>query len=65
MARATKRLVDQELWPQFQKLHETLHAHLSDVTKRVIAEAVHGDVSEPEVRRKPRELPAGATVDFE
>jgi len=65
MARAPKHLVDAELWPEFQELHETLHSYLSDVTKRVIATAIHGDVSEPEVRAKPRELVPGGSIDFE
>lgn len=65
MARAPKDLVDQELWPEFQELHKTLHTYLSDVTKRVIATAVHGDVSEPEVRAKPLELMPGGSIDFE
>lgn len=65
MARMPKDLVDQELWPEFQELHKTLHSYLGDVTKRVIATAIHGDVSEPEVRAKPRELMAGSSVDLE
>ncbi len=65
MARAPKDLVNDELWPEFQELHKTLHSYLSDVTKRVIATAIHGDVSEPEVRVKPRELMPGGSFDFE
>ena len=65
MARAPKDLVNQELWPEFQELHKTLHSYLSDVTKRVIATAIHGDVSEPEVRGKPRELLPGSSIDLE
>ncbi|MDJ0869989.1 MAG: hypothetical protein QNK03_28115 [Myxococcota bacterium] len=65
MARAPKDLVDQELWPEFQELHKTLHSYLSDVTERVIASAIHGDVSEPEVRAKPRELMPGSSMNFE
>jgi len=65
MARAPKDLVNDALWPEFQELHKTLHSYLSDVTKRVIATAIHGDVSEPEVRTKPRELMPGGSLDFE
>ena len=64
MARAPKDLINEEIWPEFQELHKTLHSYLSDVTKRVIATAVHGDVSEPEVRKKPRELLPGTSVEF-
>jgi hypothetical protein len=64
MARARKDLID-EIWPEFKELHKSLHAYLSEVTKRVIATAVHGDVSEPAVRKKPRELPAGTSIVFE
>jgi hypothetical protein len=52
MARAPRELVDHDLWPEFKTLRQTLHAHLSEVTNRVIAAAIHGDVSEPEVRSK-------------
>lgn len=65
MARATRELVDEQLWPEFQELHKTLHAYLGDVTNRIIAEAVHGDVSEPEVRAKPRQLEPGSAIEFE
>jgi hypothetical protein len=65
MARASKGLVNDELWPEFQELYKTLHSYLSDVTKRVIATAIHGDVSEPEVRAKPRELIPGGSIDLE
>ena len=65
MARAPKALINEEIWPEFEELHKTLHSYLSDVTKRVIATAVHGDVSEPEVRKRPRQLPPGASLEFE
>jgi len=65
MARAPKGVVDQNLWPEFQELHKTLHSYLGDVTKRVIAIAIHGDLSEPEVRTKPKELLPGGSIDFE
>ncbi len=64
MVRAPKQLINDEIWPEFQELHKTLHSYLSDVTKRVIATAIHGDVSEPEVRTKPRELLPGSSIDF-
>ena len=51
--------------PEFQELHRTLDSYLSDVTRRVIATAIHGDVSEPEVRRKRVELLPGSTFEIE
>ena len=65
MARAPKGLINEEIWPEFEELHKTLHSYLSDVTKRVIETAIHGDVSEPEVRKKPRELLPGSSFEFE
>ncbi len=52
MAQATKAYVEQSLWPEFQELHQVLHEYLHEVTQRVIAEAIHGDVSDPAERRK-------------
>lgn len=65
MARAPRDLINEGIWPEFEELHRTLHAYLSDVTRRVIAEAVHGDLSEPDVRKKPRGLPPGRAIEFE
>lgn len=65
MARAPKQLVNEEIWPEFQELHKTLHSYLGKVTKRVIATAIHGDVSEPKVLKKPRELLPGSSLDLD
>lgn len=64
MARAPKALVDEQLWPEFRELQKTLESYLGEVTKRVIATAIHGDVSEPEVRSKSRQLPPGSAIDL-
>lgn len=50
MTKVTKSFVDQTLWPEFQQLNATLRGYLDDVTKRVIAEAIWGDVSDAEER---------------
>ena len=63
MTRAPKHLINQEIWPEFEELHKTLHSYLSDVTKRVIATAIHGDVSEPDVRKKAPELLPGNSFE--
>jgi hypothetical protein len=64
MARAPKGLVHEQLWPEFQELQKTLESYLGEVTRRVIATAIHGDVSEPEIRSKPRALPPGSALDL-
>jgi hypothetical protein len=62
MARIPQALVDDEIWPEFQELHETLSSYLNEVTERVIAAAIHEDVSEPEIRGEPQGLPPGSGV---
>lgn len=52
-----------EIWPESQELHRTRESYLSGVTRRVIATAIHGDVSEPEVRQKRVELLPGGTFE--
>jgi hypothetical protein len=59
MARASKRFVDETLWPEFQEISETLRSYLSDVTDRVVQQVIHQDSSEAEVIEKPRLLPLG------
>lgn len=49
MVRCTPRFVDEVLWPQYERLSDTLEDYLSNVTNRVIREAVHGDASEASV----------------
>jgi len=63
MARAPRELIDDDLWPEFQTLRQTLHSYLNDVTSRVIAAALHEDASEPEVRSKKKGLLVSGSVD--
>ena len=65
MARVPKQLVNEVIWPEFEELHKTLHSYLRDVTNRVIATAIHGDVSEPEIVAKPHGLSPGGTIELE
>jgi hypothetical protein len=51
MANVSAGFVDQTLWPEFQKLSQTLRTYLDDVTDRIIAEGICSDNSEPEVRQ--------------
>jgi hypothetical protein len=46
LVRAPKTFQDRTLWPEFLALSEELHAHLADLTERVIREAINEDVSE-------------------
>jgi hypothetical protein len=46
LVRAPKTFQRQTLWPEFLALSEELHAHLEELTDRVIREAIDEDVSE-------------------
>ena len=46
MARVSRRFVDETLWPEFEQLSAVLRRHLSELTDRVIAAAIHQDVSD-------------------
>ena len=50
MARVSKSFVDQTLWPEFLELSNVLQKYLSDVTERVIRQAIYEDSSEAEER---------------
>lgn len=51
MVRVTKKFVDETLWPEFEELDRTLRGYLQEVTERVIAEAIFGDLTDAEERR--------------
>jgi hypothetical protein len=46
MLRASGEFVDETLWPEFVELQKVLHRHLREVTQRLIAEAIHHDVTD-------------------
>ena len=52
MATVSTSFVDETLWPEFQKLSETLRSYLDGVTDRIVAEGIYADNSEPEIRQK-------------
>jgi hypothetical protein len=56
--RAPKAFHDRTLWPEFLALAEELHAHLDELTTRVIRDAIDEDVSEPAENATPKALPA-------
>jgi hypothetical protein len=47
LVRAPKTFQERTLWPEFLALSEELHAHLQELTERVIREAIDEDMSEP------------------
>lgn len=50
MARVSKSFVDETLWPEFLELSDVLTKYLSEVTDRVIRQAISEDSSEAEER---------------
>lgn len=56
MCRVPKTFVDETLWPEFVELNRTLRAYLGEITGKVIAEGVHVDSSEAEIRNEPLSL---------
>jgi hypothetical protein len=59
--RAPKEFHERTLWPEFVALSDELHAHLDDLTTRVIREAINDDVSEPAERPATKALPEPTT----
>ncbi|MCX5739742.1 MAG: hypothetical protein NTZ61_14850 [Proteobacteria bacterium] len=50
MARVTRTFADEVLWPEYQQLNAMLREHLESITKRVIAQAIHGNQADVEER---------------
>jgi len=57
IVRAPKAFQHATLWPEFLALSAELHAHLSELTDRVIREAIDEDVSEATEQVATRALP--------
>jgi hypothetical protein len=55
MARVPSRFVDETLWPEFERLVETLRIYIHEVTNRVISEAIFADTSEAQEEKSPQE----------
>ena len=62
MIRAPKTFQDNTLWPEFLALSKELHAHLEELTERVIREAINDDVSEAVEVKVPKALPGPGGV---
>lgn len=56
MLRAPEIFLRETFMPEFREMLRTLHAHLAEVTDRVIAEVLHGDTAEPK-SLEPKQLP--------
>jgi len=52
----SERFVDETLWPEFEALSDTLREYLSEVTERVIAEALDGETGEATERAPVRSI---------
>ena len=59
MTHASRRFVDETLWPQYLELSKTLESYLNDITDRVISEAVHSDTSDAQEVNEPKQLGLG------
>jgi hypothetical protein len=59
LARVSKRFVDETLWPQFLKLDNELRTYLGEITSRVVAQAIHNDVSEATERVETKFISGG------
>ena len=46
MAKVSQRFVKETLWPEFEQLSAVLRTHINDLTERIIATAIHQDVSD-------------------
>ncbi len=59
---APRSFQDRTLWPEFLALSEELEKHLSEITERVVREAIHGDMSEAAEGEAPKALPEPSGV---
>jgi hypothetical protein len=50
MARVSRQVLDDTLYPEYTDLRQTLEAHLMAVTQRIIARAIHPDFSDTDER---------------
>jgi len=55
--RAPETFQNRTLWPEFLALSKELHAHLAELTERVVREAIHADTSEAAEGAEPKALP--------
>lgn len=60
MIKASESFLKQTFLPEYEAMSKTLREHLSQVTERVVAEALSADKSEALVIDEPRQLEAFA-----
>ncbi len=65
MVKGTRSFVDHVLWPAFGELNATLREHLTEVTRRVIRQAIDGDASDAGERAGTPPPIAGGTPSIE
>ena len=60
MLRAPEPFLREVLLPEYERMALALHEHLIELTKRVVADAINADLSEPEEQadEEPRLLAA-------
>lgn len=56
MVRVPQSFVDKTLWPQFEKLDDTLTSYVDEVTERVIREAIHDNTADAKEEAEPKAL---------
>jgi hypothetical protein len=56
MVRVSPSFVDKTLWPTFQELSDTLRSYLSEITQKVIREAIFEDSSDAAERSEPASI---------
>jgi hypothetical protein len=62
MAKVPQSFVDQTLWPEFEKLSDTLTSYVDEITDRLISEGIYKDNSEADViEETPKTLPGSST----
>jgi hypothetical protein len=60
MAKASKRFVDETLWPEYEQLSGVLRTYLSEITDRIVKQAIHQDTSEAAEVAAPAQLPSSS-----
>jgi hypothetical protein len=58
--RAPESFLRDVFLPEYDRMVDVLHEHLLDLTKRVVAEALNDDQSEPGEKEEPRQLGSGS-----
>ena len=53
MLKAPESFVNNVLWPEYQALNAELIAYLDNITKKIIQEEIHNDVTEPDQVAEP------------